>query len=155
MVENNDKLKTNKLYIIKSCCDWIVPKEELDRDSAFIDYPVKIDYSVKSHEQSKSFSILIDIKINRENVRPGYSIYMEAMADFTITTDSSVKEQEKDYYINYIALVRCIKYARGFIASLTANYPLGKYYFDPINMTNLYNEHLERRKKIKQRNPEK
>ena len=132
-----------------------MPKEELAPGSIFIDYPVSIDSYVKLHNLSKSFSILIDIRINRENIKPGYSIYIEAMADFTIEAGEDLKDQDKEFFINYVALGRCIEYARGFVASLTANYPLGKYYFDPVNMTSLYNEFLERRKKIKHGNEKK
>ena len=152
MIENIKKLKTNNFYIIKSCCDLIVPKEEIGSESIFVEYPFLIDYSIKSHPHSHSFSILLDIKINRDNNMPGYSIFLEAMADFTIEDKNNLSEKDRDYFINYLALEKCIEYSRGFVASLTANYPLGKYYFEAINMGELYNEHLERVKKIKHKN---
>ena len=142
-------LKTSNFYIIKNSCELILPKHEIEPNRIFLSYPIEIDYSIKERGGDKSFRVLIEIKINHPAKNPGYSILVEAMGDFTIEDSSSLQKKEKERLINYTAIERCIEYIRGFISNLTAQFPLGKYIMETINMEVLYRNKLEQQKKIK------
>lgn len=149
MLTYQSELKTNNFYIIKSCCELIVPKHEFDPSAAFLGYPVDIEYSVKERHGQKTFRVLMEIKINYPAKDPGYSIFVEAMGDFSIDTTQKLTPNERMHLINYSAIERSIDYIRGYVSSLTSHYPLGKFIFQGINMEQLYATKLEQQKKIK------
>ncbi|MEG1615695.1 MAG: hypothetical protein RR339_02095 [Bacteroidales bacterium] len=149
MLTYHSDLKTNTFYIIKSCCELIVPKHEFDPARIFLSYPIDIDYSVKERGGGKTFRVLIDVKINFPDKFPGYSIMVEAMGDYSIESDKPLNKVDKEHLMNYTAVERSIEYIRGYVANITSQYPLGKYIFQGINMEMLYQSKLEQLKKIK------
>lgn len=149
MLAYQSALKTNNYFIIKSCCDLIVPKQEVDPTRVYFAYPLDIDYSIRENEGETGFRVLMDIKINYPSKDPGYSILVEAMGDFEIDSKRDLTEPEKEHLINYMAVEHCIDFIRGYIISLTSYYPLGRYMFDKVDMNKLYQSKLQQRKKIK------
>ncbi|MDO5571292.1 MAG: hypothetical protein Q4F97_07480 [Bacteroidales bacterium] len=149
MLTFQSDLKTNNFYIIKNCCELIVPKHEVNTSNIFFAYPIDIDYSIKERGGEKTFRVLMDIKINYPAKDPGYSIMVEAMGDYSINPDAKLNKTEKERLIHFTAIERSIEYIRGFVSNLTSQFPLGKYIFDGINMEALYHSKLEQMKKIK------
>ncbi|MEG0949562.1 MAG: hypothetical protein RR212_09980 [Bacteroidales bacterium] len=149
MITYQSELKTNSFYIIKSCCELIVPKTETEPGRIFISYPVDIDYSIQKRSGAKTFRVLMEISINYPAKIPGYAIMVEGMGDFAIESDRELTAPERDHLINYTAIEACIEHIRGYVANITSQYPLGKYIFAGINMEALYKSKLEQQKKIK------
>lgn len=149
MLTYQSDLKTNTFYIIKSCCELIVPKHEFDPIQVFLNYPIDVEYSVKERGGGKTFRVLIEIRINYPEKSPGYSIMVEGMGDFSIDSEQPVTEVQKEHLINYTAIERSIEYIRGYVSNMTAQYPLGKYIFQGINMEMLHKAKLEQKKKIR------
>lgn len=149
MITYQSDLKTNSFFIIKSCCDLIVPKTEIDPERIFLSYPVDIEYSIKERGGEKSFRVLMEVLINYPGKSPGYAILVEAMGDFTIEAKKKLTPMERDHLINFVAIETCIEHIRGYVANITSQYPLGKYIFASINMEALYHNKLEQQKKIK------
>lgn len=149
MITYLSDLKTNSFYIIKSCCDLVVPKTEIDPHRVFLSYPIEIDYSIQERKGAKSFRVLMEISINYPAKDPGYSIMVEAMGDFTIEHAHKLSSAEREHLINYSAIETCIEHIRGYVANITSQYPLGKYIFAGVNMEVLYRTKQEQLKKIK------
>lgn len=149
MITYQSDLKTNSFYIIKSCCELIVPKAEVEPGRIFLSYPVDIDYSIKERAGEKTFRVLMEVSINYPGKSPGYAVMVEAMGDFSIESERKLTSIERNHLINYTAIEACIEYIRGYVANITSQYPLGKYIFAGINMEALYKTKLEHQKKIK------
>lgn len=149
MLTYQSDLKTNNFYIIKSCCELIVPQQEFDPGAAFLGYPIDIEYSVKERAGEKTFRVLMEVKINYPAKDPGYSIMVEAMGDYSIEAKLKLSPNERTHLINYTAIERSIEYIRGYVSSITSHYPLGKFIFQGINMEQLFSMKLEQQKKIK------
>ena len=123
MISNQKDLIINNFYILKSYCELIVPKEDFIPETIFLSYNIDFDYSVKKHKGSKSFKILTNIKINNPVISPGYTINIESIGEFTLNSDN-LSEYDKEHLVNFTAVEKCIEYIRGFIATITAQYPL-------------------------------
>ena len=143
------ELRTNSFYIIKSSCELVVPKSEVDPTRTFLSYPIELDYSVQERQGGRTFRVLMEVSINYPAKDPGYSLFVEAMGDFSIDADASLSDVERERLINYRAVETCIDHIRGYVATLTAHYPLGKYLFAGVNMDALYRAKQEQLKKIK------
>jgi preprotein translocase subunit SecB len=149
MITYLSDLKTNSFYIIKSSCELIVPKSEIDPHRVSLAYPVDLDYSVQERQGGRTFRVLMELSINYPAKDPGYSIFIEAMGDFAIDTDREVSPVERERLINYTAVETVINHIRGYIANITSQYPLGRYLFASVNMDALYRAKQEQLKKIK------
>jgi len=84
----------------------------------------------------------IDIN-NGEKKLPGYSIFAEGVAFFNLEDKTSLSEEDKFSLLNFSAFSIALNSLRGFVTSLTANAPWGKYTFPSIDVNDIFKQKME------------
>ena len=69
---------------------------------------------------------------------PGYLIFADGVAVFNLSSTSTLSAEDKESLIQYSAISIALNSLRGFIASLTANAPFGRYTIPSIDVNDLF-----------------
>ena len=102
-------------------------------------YSIDIDYAtVKEELVTKVF---MKASVNRgEKALSGYSIFAEGVAVFEVSQTSKLSEADKKSLLQYSAVSITLNSLRGFIATLTANAPFGRYILPSIDVNDLFKQ---------------
>ena len=136
----------NDFAIINCNFKFTAPPEKSNVRKIVDEYSLDMDFAIiKDNDMTRVF---IKTAINHgDNKLPGYSIFAEGVAVFELTSRNSLSEEDKKSLLQYSAVSIAINSLRGFISSLTANAPFGKYIFPSIDVNNLFQQKLARLKK--------
>ncbi len=136
--------------IINSSFKFINPPAKTDFRELVSNYPLDIDFAII--HQKENTRVFIKVSINQgENEMPGYSIFAEGMAIFNLSKSNPLSEADKKGLLQYSAVSIALNSLRGFIASLTANAPFGRYTLPSFNVNDLFKQ----KAKALQSNPSK
>lgn len=145
----NPKLSPLKLLdfaIINCNFKFIAPKDKTDIRNLVESYIIDIDFAIIS--ESNGNRVFIKASINQiENTLPGYSIFAEGVAVFDITKTDSLSTEDKKSLLQFSSVSIALNSLRGFITSLTANAPFGKYTLPSIDVNDLFNQKSKTRLK--------
>lgn len=132
--------------IINCNFEFTSPSEKSNLREIVEEYLLDIDFAiVKENDNTRVF---IKISINQgENKTPGYSIFAEGVAIFELSSKSLLSEDDKRSLLQYSAVSIAINSLRGFVSSLTAHAPFGKYTLPSIDVNNLFQQKLKQAKK--------
>ena len=136
----------NDFAIINCNFKFTAPPEKTNIRKIVEEYALDIDFAiVKDKDNTRVF---IKASINQgDNNLPGYSIFAEGVAIFELISTSSLSEDDKKSLLQYSAVSIAINSLRGFISSLTANAPFGKYILPSIDVNNLFQQKVNTPKK--------
>ena len=139
-------LVLNDFAIINCNFKFTAPLEITDIRKIAEEYPLDIDFAIIKENDGTRVFIKAGIN-NGDNKLPGYSIFAEGAAIFELKSVSSLSEEDKKSLLQYSAVSIAINSLRGFISSLTANAPFGKYILPSIDVNNLFQQKFAMEKK--------
>lgn len=130
--------------IINSNFKFIAPpKETIDVRKLVPEYLIDIDFAILN--QAEGVRVFIKTAINQgENEMPGYSIFAEGVAIFELSKTEVIAEKDRVSLLQYSSVSIALNSLRGFISSLTANAPFGRYILPSIDMNNLFKQKAEK-----------
>lgn len=114
----------------------------LDPDEVVKDYPIDIDFLVRT-EDEQEFRIFLKIAVNDEEQLPGYSLLLEGVATFTFESEPEISKSEKASYLQTSGLSICINNLRNIISALTYNGPYSVYLLPAIDLNDLLDKKRE------------
>lgn len=139
-------LVLNDFAIINCNFKFTAPPEKSNLKIIVEEYSLDMDFAII--KETDSTRVFIKTAINHgDNKLPGYSIFAEGVAIFELTSTNTLSEEDKKSLLQYSAVSIAINSLRGFISSLTANAPFGKYILPSIDVNNLFQQKLERVRK--------
>lgn len=139
-------LVLNDFAIINCNFKFTAPPNKTNIRKIVEEYALDIDFAIVKDEENTR--VFIKTAINQgDNNLPGYSIFAEGVAIFELISNASLSEEDKKSLLQYSAVSIAINSLRGFISSLTANAPFGKYIFPSIDVNNLFQQKLNRPKR--------
>ena len=105
-------------------------------------YELDIDFALPEQEDHIT-RVFIKASINQGKVvLPGYSIFAEGVAFFKLASDANLTNEDRNNLLHYSAVSIALNGLRGFISSLTANAPLGRYILPSIDVNALFKEKI-------------
>ena len=139
-------LELNDFAIINCNFKFTAPPNKTNIRKVFEEYLLDIDFAIVKDEENTR--VFIKIAINQgDNNLPGYSIFAEGVAIFELIANDTLSEEDKKSLLQYSAVSIALNSLRGFISSLTANAPFGKYILPSIDVNNLFQQKLNRNKR--------
>ncbi len=120
-----------------------IPAEgkKVNPENYFSKYELDLDFAIIDVNETNVF-VKIDIN-NGEKKLPGYSIFAEGVAFFNLEDKTSLSEEDKFSLLNFSAFSIALNSLRGFVTSLTANAPWGKYTFPSIDVNDIFKQKME------------
>jgi len=100
-------------------------------------YSIDVDFAIV--DQSSHYKIFVKVYINQseEKQLPGYSVFAEGAAAFRFNESAELSDDEKQSFLHFSGVTIALNSLRGFIVSLTANAPLGRYTLPTFDVNNL------------------
>ena len=142
-------LVLNDFAIINCNFKFTAPPDKTNIRKMVEEYALDIDFAIV--KEAESTRVFIKTAINQgDNNLPGYSIFAEGVAIFELISTTSLSEEDKKSLLQYSAVSIAINSLRGFISSLTANAPFGKYILPSIDVNNLFQQKVNNVKKDSQ-----
>ena len=136
-------LELIEFVILNSDLKFIEPKKGDDIKQAFGQYPVDIDYDIRTDNQGL-FTIFITITVNKEGKKlPGYSVVTEGAGIFKIHLSDNLPEKDCNHLINFSAVSILINSLRNYIQTLTTFSPFGKYSLPAVDINHLLQEKIK------------
>lgn len=133
--------------IINCSLKFIAPTENTDIRKLVSEYPLDIDFAII--QESDRTRVFIKTAINQEeHEMPGYSIFAEGVAMFELSKSATLTEEDKKALLQYSAVSIALNSLRGFISSLTANAPFGKYILPSIDINDLFRQKAKSVQKV-------
>ncbi len=132
---------------------FISPTEESNIKEIAASYEIDIDFAILNDTENTRVFIKIGIN-NSRNIKPGYSIFSEGVGVFQLLKDANLSEEDKKSLLQYSAVSIAVNSLRGFISTLTANAPFGKYVLPSIDVNNLFHQKIQasNKRKAKKKN---
>lgn len=128
-------------FVVNYHFEFIHPKEDVEIRTVFDAYPVEIDFGMRTLEDGLH-QVVMKTVINRgEEEMPGYSITCEAVGVFKIQNVES--EDEKQNLLVRSALAMLLNFVRTYLSTVTAHYPMGKYWLPSIDVVDLIKQRNE------------
>ena len=121
---------------------FIPPTEESNIKEIAASYEIDIDFAILNDKENTRVFIKIGIN-NSGNVKPGYSIFAEGVGVFQLLKDANLSEEDKKSLLQYSAVSIAVNSLRGFISTLTANAPFGRYVLPSIDVNNLFHQKIQ------------
>ncbi|QRX64219.1 hypothetical protein JS578_02880 [Dysgonomonadaceae bacterium zrk40] len=93
------------------------------------------------------YVIVVQIKINNPDNSPqlgGYSLMVEGTSIFEFKQNHEISKEDKGALLKYSGLSITINFIRGFIATLTAYGPYGRYNLPTIDLNDLLSQKREK-----------
>jgi preprotein translocase subunit SecB len=121
---------------------FITPTNEGNIQKWVASYELDIDFALPLPEkEDKITRIFIKASINQGKViLPGYSVFAEGVAFFKLSPEANLSKEDKDNLLHYSAVSIALNSLRGFISSLTANAPHGRYILPSIDVNALFKQ---------------
>ena len=130
MVIKESNLKLLDFAIFSSICEY--NEGEIYSDKKLNEgYPITLDCDISLNEKVNAYRIFVNISINSDRL-PGYYVKVAASGYFSF--DKEMSDNDISILLQYSGLQMCISNVRGYIASITSNYPYGKYLFPSIDL---------------------
>lgn len=135
--------------ILSSNFQFIPAKgKKVNPENYFLKYELDLDFAIIDESESKVF---VKIGINNgEKQEPGYSIFAEGVAFFKLENSDSLSEEDKFSLLHFSAFSIALNSLRGFVTSLTANAPWGKYTFPSIDVNDIFKQKIEENAAVKE-----
>jgi preprotein translocase subunit SecB len=128
--------------ILNSNLKFLVPEQEINIPELIASYPIDIDFAIVE-EQDKNTRVFIKASVNHSKpVLSGYSIFAEGVAVFSLSDKKALSKEDRDYLLQYSAVSIALNSLRGYIISLTANAPFGRYILPSIDVNALFKEKI-------------
>ncbi len=125
--------------IINSNFKFIAPTDNSDIRSLISEYLIDIDYAII--QEPDNTRVFIKSSINQiEEPINGYSIFAEGVAVFAISKTVKLSDDDKKSLLQFSAVSIALNSLRGFISSLTANAPFGRYILPSIDVNDLFQQ---------------
>lgn len=125
--------------IINSSFKFIAPSDNSDIRKLVSEYLIDIDFAII--QEPESTRVFIKTSVNQSEVElPGYSIFAEGVAVFDISKTAALTEDDKKSLLQFSAVSIALNSLRGFISSLTANAPFGRYTLPSIDVNDLFQQ---------------
>ena len=121
---------------------FIPPTEESNIKEIAASYEIDIDFAILNDKENTRVFIKIGIN-NSADVKAGYSIFAEGVGVFQLSKDANLSEEDKKSLLQYSAVSIAINSLRGFISTLTANAPFGRYVLPSIDVNNLFHQKIQ------------
>ena len=140
--------------ILNSSFTFTAPEDDSDLRKLYSEYPLDIDFAIVDAEEG--IRIFIKSSINQEEEQhPGYSIFAEGVAIFELSETDPLSEEDQKSLLQYSAVSIALNSLRGFVSSLTANAPFGRYIMPSIDVNDLFqqkaNQHKKKTGKLKRK----
>lgn len=146
-------LRLHDFAVVNCSFKFITTSEELDIKTLFSEYLIDIDYVIVPNEQL--ISVFIKTAINQsEDSKPGYVIFAEGVAIYELD-ENGLSKDDKNSLLQYSAVSIALNSLRGFISTLTANAPLGRYILPSIDVNKLFELKAKRLEKSVNRKKKK
>ncbi len=125
--------------ILSSTFKFIQPAADVDIRQLVNTYQIDIDFAI--NHQPEDTKVFIKASINRGESRlAGYSIFAEGVAIFNLAESKKLSDADKQSLLGYSSVSIAINSLRGFISSLTANAPFGRYILPSVDMNDLFKQ---------------
>lgn len=114
----------------------------MDIQEVFSAYEIDINFALRKNEEDL-YQLFLKIDINPEKMNqqqlPGYEMFCECIGIFEID-ESKITQEQKQILLTSSALVMNINFLRTFLATVTGQFPFGKYWLPSIDMNYLLAE---------------
>lgn len=128
--------------ILNSSFKFIAPPDNTDIRKLISEYLLDIDFAII--QDSDNTRVFIKAAINQnDNTLSGYSIFAEGVAIFNISQTANLTEEDKKSLLQFSAVSISLNSLRGFISSLTANAPFGRYILPSIDVNDLLQQKIK------------
>ncbi|MDD4971581.1 MAG: hypothetical protein PHT07_19300 [Paludibacter sp.] len=107
-------------------------------------YHIDIDFAIAEQTDHVKIFVKVSINQNEEKSLSGYSIFAEGAASFKFNEDAKLSLEEKSGFLQLSGISIALNGLRGFITSLTANAPLGRYTLPTVDVTDLLQQKANR-----------
>ncbi|MCA6387342.1 MAG: protein-export chaperone SecB [Cytophagales bacterium] len=125
--------------IINSSFKFIAPSDNSDIRQLVSEYQIDIDFAIIPEQANTR--VFIKASVNQQETEiPGYSIFAEGVAVFNLSDKVALTEEDKRALLQYSAVSIALNSLRGFISSLTANAPFGRYTLPSIDVNDLFQQ---------------
>jgi preprotein translocase subunit SecB len=139
MTPQSSPLKLLDFAIINSSFKFIAPPDNTDIRVSVSQYDLDVDFAII--QQPENSRVFIKAAINQIEVeKPGYAIFAEGVAVFDLDKNTTLSEEDKKALLQYSAVSIALNSLRGFIASLTANAPFGRYILPSLDVNDLFKQ---------------
>lgn len=128
--------------IINSNFKFVPSTNDINLREISSSYEIDIDFAIIDEDDSTRVFIKANIN-DVENQKPGYAIFAEGVGVFHLSKDSSLSKEDKESLLQYSAVSISLNSLRGFISTLTANAPFGRYTLPSIDVNNLFNQKMQ------------
>lgn len=130
-------------FAITNCeFKFIPPEEDINIKEVAASYDIDIDFAILNDNENTR--VFIKSGINNEgNIKPGYSIFVEGVGVFQLLKENDLSEEDKKILLQYSAVSIALNSLRGFIGTLTANTPFGRYLLPSIDVNYLFHQKIQ------------
>jgi preprotein translocase subunit SecB len=118
---------------------------ELLPSDFFAHYKVDIDFNHVVRQNQ--ITVIIGAKINQDGDKPGYQLNAECGCIFEFAKDNQLDTKQRKSLSGYSTIYIALNALRGYISSITANGPMGKYTLPSIDLNKLIEAKLAKRRK--------
>lgn len=131
-------LKIKDFSVFECEVKFISPEDE-DAQIVLNDLPVDIDYDYYAPKDDNQTVKMIemDLKVNSDREKPGYSINLTAVGIFEVDDAENLEEKMVVNLLGISALNMMISHTRAFLISVTNYGPLGNYLLPAIDIGDL------------------
>ena len=139
MIALPSEIHLENFVVLQSRYKFIPPKKEkIDSKEVFKSYSIDIDFAHLNNENG-SIQVFTKISVNEcENPSPGYSLFVEGGALFSLDITSNLSEAEQKNLKYFSTVNILIGYLRNTLMSMSASSPMGPYLLPPININDLF-----------------
>ena len=129
--------------ILNSNFKFTAPANDIDIRELVSSYEIDIDFAFNKNDGDTR--VFIKTAINQgDDEKPGYSIFAEGVAVFEFLEEANLTEVDKKSLLQYSSVSIALNSLRGFIATLTANAPFGRYIFPSIDVNDLLKQKVQK-----------
>ena len=107
-------------------------------------YHIDVDFAIADQSDHVKIFIKASINQNEDKSLSGYSIFAEGAAAFKFNEDAKLSNEEKSGFLHLSGVSIALNALRGFIVSLTANAPLGRYTLPTFDVNDLLQQKANR-----------
>ena len=110
-----------------------------------------IDVNFALFPEPDLIRVLVKAAINsNQEKKSGYSMFAEGVAIFQFSKDAVLTDEEKKNLQQYSTVSLALNSLRGFISSLTASAPFGRYILPSIDVSDLFKQKAKLAQELKE-----
>lgn len=122
---------------------------QVELSDLYNEYSIDIDFAF-IEDEDPFHKAYVKAEVNFEETKlPGYSIFAEGVAIFSVIDGDALSPEDKNSLLQYSAVSIALNSLRGFIATLTANAPFGRYVLPSIDVNDLFKQKSADQDKVK------